>query len=84
MYLGTKNQTTKFEYRLAGVVEYIPGHYIAYSFRNGGFWQKYNDMDHKISISHSRTRIEPHVAIYIRANKINNFNNENSDVINSI
>ncbi|CAL1672129.1 unnamed protein product [Lasius platythorax] len=30
MYLGPRNQATKFEYRLAGVVEYLPGHYIAH------------------------------------------------------
>ncbi|CAL1672428.1 unnamed protein product [Lasius platythorax] len=38
------NDDESFEYRLAGVIAYISGHYIAYCLRSNGIWQIYDDL----------------------------------------
>ncbi|XP_036322498.1 uncharacterized protein LOC118736541 [Rhagoletis pomonella] len=51
-------------YRLAGVIERIPGHYVAYTRRTNGQWQEASNIKEKIVPSHGGHEIEPHGVIY--------------------
>ncbi|XP_025163243.1 uncharacterized protein LOC112590553 [Harpegnathos saltator] len=55
----------KQEYRLAGIIEYIRNHYIAYGKKVNGSWEKYNDISPSILKCNKNNEIEPHAAIYV-------------------
>jgi hypothetical protein len=52
-------------YRLAGVIAYLPGHYIAYCTRINNHWEMFNNTKTKVVHSTQNTLIEPHGVIYL-------------------
>lgn len=53
------------QYRLAGVVARLPGHYVAYCRRVNNRWELCNDTKSGIIHSGPNTIIEPHGVIYV-------------------
>lgn len=53
-------------YSLYGAVAYVPGHYIAYVRRVGGFWEVHNDLRKKYTRCQNpgNTNILPHLLMY--------------------
>lgn len=51
---------------LAGLVGYNSSHFVAYCRRYSGAWQVYNDLHENIEPGKSETKIEPHLAVYVR------------------
>ncbi|KAG6558357.1 conserved uncharacterized protein 35a-like protein-6 [Microplitis demolitor] len=54
-------------YRLAGVIERVPGHFIANVRRIDGSWEVHNDLENEISkLTNFKKEICPEAAIYIK------------------
>jgi len=53
-------------YALYGAVAYVPGHYIAYVRRIGGFWEVHNDTRKKYTMcpNAKNVKIYPHLLMY--------------------
>lgn len=51
------------EYMLAGVIEYMKEHYIAYA-KTGLYWSKYDDTHGKRVNANPRSEIHPHLIMY--------------------
>lgn len=52
-------------YRLAGIVAYMPDHFVAYCWRYNNLWELYNDLLKKKQSATDSSEIEPHGLIYI-------------------
>lgn len=52
-------------YRLSGIIGYKSNHFISYSRRISGEWQKFDDLQKKPVMVNASTTITPHGAIYV-------------------
>lgn len=73
------------EYRLAGTIAQLPGHYVSYCRRIDNTWELCNNMSTKVVRCNRFDKIEPSAVIYVKVSSkeeeifLSTFNDENNN-----